>query len=353
MRLILLLLTFCTVAATQAQDYLWKFDFDYFFDNREYKESSFTGPQTLNGIWITPAGGISWDSTHTIMAGVDLLKIPGMKHAVDKVDLTLYYQYQTPKTIFRAGSFPRRDALNNYSDFFFNDSVNYFMPLMQGLFWQIGRERNFFNAWMDWTGYATPENRESFFLGFSGKVAKGSLFADFQSYLYHYAGTKPGNSLYGVSEQMQGVASLGIEFDSRKNFKGLLSAGVFAGIERDRKADEDHKPIGFISRANIEYSGIGTENTLYAGDPRMRFYNRYGGDLYWGTPFLQGSAYLQSKLYVRLLESDRVKVRLNGNLHFTEGNVLFQQTLTVSASIDNFTNNSRKGTVYPWMRVFQ
>jgi hypothetical protein len=37
----------------------------------------------------------------------------------------------------------------------------------------------------------------------------------------------------------------------------------------------------------------------------------------------------------------------------TEGNILFQQSLTLSASIDNFRNNSGKATVYPWMRIFR
>ncbi|MDD4777792.1 MAG: hypothetical protein PHV53_05825 [Fermentimonas sp.] len=353
MRFLLLLLTFCSIVSIQAQDYMWKLGLDYFFDNREYEKSSYIEPQTLNGIWFTPSGGITWDSAHTIVGGVDLLKIPGMKKAIDKVDITLFYQYNAPNTFFRAGSFPRRDVLSNYSDFFFSDSVNYFTPLMQGLFWQIGKERNFFNAWMDWTGYATPENRESFFIGFSGKTARGILFGDFQSYLFHYAGTNPGNPIYGVSEQMQGIASIGVEFESANSLKGLLSVGVFAGIERDRKADIVHKPVGFISRANLEFWGIGTENTFYTGDPRMRFYNQYGRYLYWGTPFLQGTSYLKSKFYIRFMETDRVSIQLNGNLHFTEGNVLFQQTLTLSASIDNITKDSNKRTVYPWMRIFQ
>lgn len=353
MRIILILLTFCSALTLHAQDYIWKLGFDYFFDNREYEKSSFTDPQTLNGIWINPAGGISWDSVHTIAAGVDLLKIPGMGKAIDKVDLSIYYQYKTNKVLFRAGSFPRKEALSNYSDFFFSDSVSYFKPLMQGLFWQIGKDRNFFNAWMDWTGYATPENRENFFLGFSGKTSKGILFGDFQSYLFHYAGTNPRNPEYGVSEQMQVMSTVGIEFDKINSLRCLLSAGVFAGIERDRMTGVAHKPVGFVSKANLEFWGIGTENTIYSGDPRMRFYSQFGGDLYWGTPFLQGNTYLQSKFYIRFMESEMIKIRLNGNLHFSEGNMLYQQTLTLSASIDNFTKYRSKGVIYPWMKIFQ
>ena len=201
----------------QAQQYRWKVGFDYFFDNQEYERSSFIDPQTMNGIRLRPLGGIAWDSLHTVVAGGDLLKIPGTKAAVDKVELTLYYQYKTPNILFQAGAFPRKEVLPNYSDFFFKDSVNNFMPLMRGLFWQIGKERQFFNMWMDWTGYATATERENFYVGFSGKMAHHLFFVDFQSYLFHYAGTHPGNPVYGVSEQLQGMTSLGVEYVSENS----------------------------------------------------------------------------------------------------------------------------------------
>lgn len=343
----------CIIPALHAQEYRWRVGVDYFFDNREYEKSSFTDSQTLHGVWLDMLGGIMWDSTHTIYAGVNLLKIPGMNKAVNKTDMTLYYQYKGSKTLFRAGAFPRKEVLSNYSDFFFRDSVNHFMPLMQGIFLQIGRDGNFFNAWMDWTGYATANTRESFYLGFSGKIAKGIFFGDFQSYLFHYAGTLPENPAYSVSEQMQGMASVGLECEAANSFKGLLSAGIFAGVERDRKAEESYKPVGFTARADAELYGIGTENRFYTGDARMRLFPVHGSNLYWGTPFLRGSTYLQSKWYIRLLESNHVSAQINCNLHFSEGHILFQQTLSVTANIGNFSNLTKKRVVYPWMRIFR
>jgi len=342
-----------SLLSLQAQEYRWRLGFEYFFDNQEYEKSSYIDPQTMNGIWLQPLAGISWDSAHALLGGVNLLKIPGTDEVADKAELVLYYQYETPKVLFRAGSFSSIEALPNYSDFFFSDSVNNFMPLMQGFFWQIGKERNFFNAWMDWTGYATPEARENFFLGLSGKVSKGIFFGDFQSYLFHYAGTHPGNPAYGVSEHMQLMTSAGIEYESENSFNGLFSVGLLAGLERDRKADLSYSPVGFTARADASFWGFGTENTFYVGDARMRLYSQYGSELYWGNPFLRGSAYLQSKWYVGLIETERVSARLNCNLHFTEGNMLFQQTLSVSASIDNFSRPERRTARYPWMKIFQ
>ena len=173
---VFVLFTLYMLPSLHAQEYWWKLGFDYFFDNQEYAKSSFTDPQTMNGIWLNSLAGISWDSTHTIYGGVNLLKIPGMKEAVDKVDVTLYYQYETPKVLLRAGAFPRKEVLPNYSDFFFKDSVNHFMPLMQGIFWQTGGKRNFFNACMDGLDrICHSRSPGEFFRGVFGKSLQGYI----------------------------------------------------------------------------------------------------------------------------------------------------------------------------------
>ncbi len=352
-RILCIVVFLLTAVTSPAQELQWSTGMDYFFDNMEYKRSPYADARTLQGIWLNAMGGVAWDSAHTLVAGVNLLKMPGMHHAVDKAEVTLYYHYENDKVQFRAGAFPRREVLSNYSDFFFRDSVNQFMPLMQGIFWQLGSEDNFFNAWMDWTGYSTAEARESFFLGFSGKASKGLFFADFQSTLFHLAGNYPNDGRYGVSEVIQGIASAGLEYSSANHFRVMGSAGLFAGIERDRKAEETSRPIGFTARLDAEYMGFGTENIFYAGDPRMRLFGTYGSQLYSGTPFLQGGHYLQSKWYVRLIETERAALRLNSNLHLSEGELYFQQTLALSLAIGTLERQNSRRREYPWMRIFQ
>ena len=85
----------------------------------------------------------------------------------------------------------------------------------------------------------------------------------------------------------------------------------------------------------------------------MRLYPEYGTELYWGNPFLRGNTYLQSKWYVNVMETERVSARLNCNLHFSEGNLLFEQALNVSLSIDNFSKLGKRTARYPWMQFFQ
>ncbi len=350
-RLLLLFSVFLSYFPAHAQEYNWGVNFDYFFDNTEYGKSSHMDSETMNGIWIAPIGSIIWDNRHSVNAGVNLLKIPGMEMVIDKAHVTMYYQYKTDKILFRAGSFSRRDVLGNYNNFFFKDSVNNFMPLMQGIFWQMGNNDNFFNAWFDRTGYATPTKREHFFVGLSGKFSRGLFFADFQSYMFHYSNTRPSTPGLGVSENLQMQASVGLQYAHQNSLLGLISVGTLLGYERDRRFENEfYKPVGFVMRGDLEYAGIGTRNILYVGDNRQRLADTSGSELYWGTQFLREKFYLENEWYIRLIESERIKARFNCNLHFSEGNVMFQQMLTVSASIGNSIGNSK--IVYPWMEIF-
>lgn len=83
--LFFLVVFFCSLV--YAQEYRWKLGFDYFFDNTEYGKSSFIDSETMNGIWFNPMGSVGWREKHSICAGVNLLKIPGMDKMIDKADV--------------------------------------------------------------------------------------------------------------------------------------------------------------------------------------------------------------------------------------------------------------------------
>lgn len=349
----IILLTLLTSHTIQAQEYSWKVGLNYFFDNTEYKKSSFIDSESMNGIWLTPQVGISWNNKHSINGGINLFKIPGMDKAIDKVDITMHYQYQTPSILFKAGSFPRSEVLSHYNNFFFKDSINNFTPQMLGIFFQIGDSNNYFNAWFDRTGYATPTKHEHFFVGLSGKASKGMVYIDFQSYMYHLANTKPATPGEGVSENLQLQTTLGINYSHSNGFKGVIAVGALLGYERDRRfEDQRYKPVGLVVRGDAEIWGIGTKNLFYVGDARMQMADTFGGRLYWGTQFLQSSPYLKSEWYIKLIETNLVKLRFNLNLHYSEKNVMLQQMLTLSASIDNKGIKNKNSTKYPWMKIF-
>lgn len=334
-RIALVLLLFCSISV-YSQNYHWGLDLDYFFDNTEYDKSTYLDAGTMHGVWLNPEGAISWDNSNSINVGINLLLIPGNKKTLEKVDLTMYYQYELGRSLFRVGAFPRSEVLSNYDTFFFKDSVNNFIPQMQGAFWQIGKDRNFVNAWLDWTGSASRQVNENFFIGLSGKISKDIFFADFQSYMFHRALTKPAIDGEGVSENMQMQIMGGVEYESVSGFKGLAAVGTLMGYERDRRFEgSKYTPVGFSAKLNAEYWGIGTKNSLYIGDSRMKLYNSFGDKLYWGTQFLRGGSYLKSEWYLKLIENSSVSVNFNLNMHLSQSKLYFQQMLTVTASIGN------------------
>ena len=343
-----------SLKAEDTKEYLWNVELQYFFNNNEFADSPHALKQTWAGTWLNTLGGISWDDSHTIFGGVNILNIPGTHRAVNKANLTLFYRHQTDRFHFRVGSFNREDVLGDiYCDFFFGDSIDLFVPQMHGVFFQIGRGRNFFNAWLDWTGMPTETQRESFKFGFSGRASYQSLFGEFQSYINHLAGTAPFHeSQIGVSEQIQILASLGAEFDTKIGFEGSVSAGVLAGVERIRREQLSYSPVGFVARANVEFWGIESKNTIYLGDPRMKFFYREGNHLYWQNPFLKGSSYVQSEWSIRLLETSFARAEFSYILNFSGGVMMHQQMFKVSANVGNWRRESTE-TAFPWARIFR
>lgn len=327
-----------------AQTFQWKAGLNYFFDNTEYAKSTLTKDKTMAGVHFSPEIGVKWDSLHTIFVGTDLLKISGSRNIIDIAQPIAYYRFQNPKVSFYAGAFPRSELLSNYSDLFFQDSINYYRPTLQGFFWQAGKKNSYFNLWLDWTGHETATNRETFFIGASAYKKSGLFFADFQSYLFHFANTHPRTPSFNVSDNMLAQFSVGANYSNLSGLDTLLfSVGVLAGYERDRGvANGIHTPIGAVVRLNAEYYGFGTQNTLYAGNPRNIFYSNYNNDMYWNNPFLRSGFYLQSKWYLNVIRSQFVNGKLSMNLHFSEGKVMFEQTFTVKALLDGSVKTNIK-----------
>ena len=338
------------------QELTWKLGYNYFFDNAEYSESSYNMSQTMHGMNLMPEIGLKLDDKQTVFAGINLLKVFGEPSFTHTEDFLAYYQYKTPNVKFRAGAFPKEDLLDNYSTFFFKDSIRYFRPVMHGLYLKMNNKNNdFLNVWMDWTGYGSKSIRESFFVGASGLKRRGLIFAEMQSYLFHYANTPPTTESLNVSEQFQMHISLGASYTNDAGLDTLqFAVGGLVGLERDRGVSEDFdKPIGLTMRFNVEYNGLGTDNIAYFGNQRMSFYDRLGSDLYWGTPFLRGKSYVESKWYARIIKSDRVNANIGLNMHMSEKQLLFQQTITLSVNINKQRDTKQHtNNMFPLMNFF-
>jgi hypothetical protein len=326
-----------------AQNIMWKAGVNYFFDNTEFARSTIAKDQTMTGVHFKPEIGLSWDSIHSFYIGTDLLKTSGSQNYIDAIHPLAYYQYKTSKSALYAGAFPRAELLSNYSDLFFQDSINYFRPTIQGLFWQLGENNSYFNLWLDWTGHQTVTDRETFFVGASAHKKLNHFFTDFQSYMFHFSNTRPSNPTFSVCDNILAHLSVGVDYSNKQGLDTLLFAvGILGGVERERSSADGHTPLGIVLRGNMEYKGFGTQNTFYAGDPRMVLYDKYGTGLYWNNPFLRSNYYLESKWYLHVIQSQFVQGKLALKLHYSQGQLMFEQVFSLNASLNNLSKKPTK-----------
>ncbi|MFV0390482.1 MAG: hypothetical protein ACK5KP_01130 [Paludibacteraceae bacterium] len=352
LRIILLVLSLSFLSS--AQELKWDTGLDFFFDNTEFSRSRLAIDQTMTGVRLSQEIGWMFDENHSILGGISAQRSLATSDFTDKIDLMAYYQLKDENTLFKAGAFKRSNLLDDYSNFFFQDSIGYYKQTIEGLYLRKGDDRQFFKLWLDWTGLQSETERESFFIGASAYKEFGKLFfADFQSYMYHFATTRPNPNHLSVSDNLLGQLSVGVDYSNKRGLNKLkLSAGVLAGYERDRHFMDDFKtPIGLVIRADAEYRRFGIENLFYYGQKRMTLYEQYGNQLYWATPFLRSSDYLQNKLYWNAIDTKHVKGQLSMKTHVSEGSVYFEQVFTLNASINN---DRPKVTRQPniWERLF-
>jgi hypothetical protein len=141
----------------------------------------------MSGIQLVPEIGFKWDSSHFAGAGVNLLHEFGSGEPVDNLYLTAYYEYRKKPFRFLMGAFPRNNVLDKYPRIFFQDSISYYRPNVNGIFWEIHSGKDYLNVWLDWTGRQSSEVREAFFIGLSGKYNLGVFYLQHFDYMFHFA----------------------------------------------------------------------------------------------------------------------------------------------------------------------
>ena len=319
----------------------WRAGLFTFFDNAEFGGSSVQIPQTMAGVRFAPELNIGFDSIHSIVVGINLLHEYGSNKAIGDLTPTTYYRYSGKPFTFTVGAFPRDFALDRYPRIFFRDSVTYYHPEMYGILWQYSGDRLYANIWLDWTSRQSPEMREAFFVGFSGKYAPGIFYVQHFSYMYHFAGKMDPVIDEALHDNLLFLTSFGIDYSHRTIFEKLeINAGWVAGLDRAR-ADNTGWILNtaFLSEARIEYKRLGIFNTFFTGNGHMYFYEKHDNELYWGDPFYRAYTYDRSDFYLDFIKKDMVSARIIYSLHFTERTMYHQQALKVSVNLNNIKRN--------------
>ena len=291
---------------------VWGASFDFFFDNREYKNLTTNWSQSLFGARINPEIGVTWDGRHSLMMGVSLLANFGAKPFEVDNEIFGYYQYISPRFRAYAGVVPRSRMIGEYSGAFFSDSVKYYDPNLTGLLLQYMGGRGYVEFGCDWNSMFSKTTREKFLLFSAGRLGLGArqlFYLGYNLTMYHHAGwdssDEPDPTVGdGVVDNVLIEPFVGVDFTRIAPTMQELSlrVGWINAFQNDRAYVGDYvTPGGVQIEAHVQKWNFGIHNTLYAGDNLQPYYVApapgldYGPGLYWGEPF-----YRTDNIYDRL-----------------------------------------------------
>lgn len=320
-----------------AQDFNWRLDLFSFFDNTEFGGSKVKIPQTMAGIMVAPEVGLNWDTIHRVNVGVNLMHEYGSPNPIDKFYPTGYYEFSRGAQRFVMGAFPRARVIGDYPRLFFQDSISYYRPNINGIFWEFRKQKNYVNVWLDWTGRQSKTVNEAFFIGLSGRYNLGIFYLQHFNYMFHLAGKMDPVVEESLHDNLLFSTSLGIDLQGKTFFRTLTAnAGWIARLERSRADNTGWiKLNGFQMEARAEYKCFGLFNTFYAGDDMMYFYAQRGTDLYWGDQVYRANIYNRSDFYVIFLQRRTVNIELTFALHFLESQVYNEELLKVIVNLNS------------------
>jgi len=332
---ILSLLIISNIAVAQEKN--WRVDLFSFFDNTEFGNSKVTIPQTMAGVMVAPEAGMLWDSIHKVNIGVNLMHEYGSPKAIDRFYPTAYYEFNRGFQKFTMGAFPRMRVIGNYPRLFFSDSITYYRPNINGIFWEFRKDNNYLNVWLDWTGRQSKTMNEAFFIGSSGRYNFGIFYIQQFGYMFHLAGKMDPVVNEALHDNLLFNPSVGIDLKGKSIFSTLeANAGWVTRFERSRADNTGWiKLNGFLSEVRLEYKWLGFFNTFYAGDGMMYFYAQRGNDLYWGDPVYRARSYDRSDFYIIFMKRQSVNIDLTFSFHYLENRIYNEQMLKVFVNLNS------------------
>jgi hypothetical protein len=360
---LLLSLLLTVVALGRDSVLLYRADVRSFFDNKPYYGSAYQTPQTQAGTRLAPQLGLSWDNQrHRVLAGVNAMHEWGSDKLTDDIVPIAYYEFNSSDFRFMTGAFPMRQAVIRYPRMFYKGMLYNYRPVMNGVFWEFHRRKNYVNAWLDVTSRQTDTRRKALVAGWSGRAGYGDFYAQHFGYMGYFADAKkplPYDETGGTHDNGLLLVQAGIDLAERTGLDKLdVNVGWAAGLERERTGDSRwHLLNGFLTELKVEYRGLGIFNTFYGGSGQQYF----AADpahaaanepvlLYWGDAFYRAPTYDRLNCYIIFFDTDIVQVQALYALQFVERKVYHQQLLNVSFVFDNIKKGKIKPYQYLWDR---
>lgn len=320
-----------------AQKLEWEVGLHSFFDNTEFAGAEVQDDQTMAGVRLSPELGLSFDTVHRIHAGISAMQEFGSTKSVDHFVPIAYYNYTGRLFSFHMGAFPRKHAVEKYPRVFFQDSINYYRPVMTGFVLNMEKDKSNFNLWLDWTSRQTTSQRETFFAGWSGRWQWRDFYLQHFGYMFHYAKMKHAPEGQFIHDNCLFLTSAGMDLAEKTVLQKLqFNAGWLLGFEDNRGTTDWLKHHALLVEAEAEYRGIGLKNSFYAGERQMYFYAAEGNKLYWGDPIYRAELYNRTDISLVFFDTGKVNLKFVNTLHLLKSGVYHEHGLYACIELNNY-----------------
>jgi len=306
-----------------AQDFEWNAGFDGFLDNREY--FSIENPQTIFGSRLRGEIGGSLNGVHRLRGGLNFLFEFGSDPYVQRPDITMYYELDQKPYNFLIGAFPRRDLLD-FPLALLSDTLHYYRPNIQGVYFGFNRDWGYQNVFIDWTSRQTDTLPERFIVGFSGEAHFGMFYYNHHLMMGHFAGS-------ALDEHNSLRDNGGFDLNVGTNLSALVPLdtlifhiGTLVSLDRDRQYYLNWKtPAGFTVGGMVMWKGLGLEGLYYRGE---------GHTFLYGDPFYRLKQYGRLNVFWAPFRSGAVRGKINVAFHFANGQVDYSPQILLSIDLD-------------------
>ena len=325
-------------------DFLWDIDFSATFDNRE-GDGKHSAAETYFLTGLSPEVGIKFTDKDRIMGGAVWIQPVENTIKNGRIYPTLYYRHEGEKWKFSMGMFPMSQLREPLPGFLWSDSLTYFQKNLRGALVQFQNQNGFFDAYIDWRGIQSKNQREAFNIVFHGEaqLKNKMLLAGGYALLNHLAKSVENNEGQFVVDNLMFNPYLGLDLTQKVNLDSLtLKAGAVIGLDRDRKNGKWEVPSGFLMEVMGEWKFLGLRNSLYAGGKLFPLYGQFGSLLYQGEPYYSSSFYDRLDIYGKIYHNQYVELEAQLNFNFTKSNFMFYQRLLLNVNIGNFGSHALK-----------
>lgn len=278
--------------------------FDHILDNREYF-TEYGVPQTIFGARINPGVFFTFDSVHSIHAGINYMYEFGGELLGVTPQLDIYYRYHTEQLQMKFGSFPRRGTME-YPLFLLTDSLDYYRPNIEGASVRYSWDWGTVHGWVDWTGRSSPDTRESILAGFDAKIRMWIFYLAPMATRYHLARTTiPGDNTR-IRDDGAILVLAGIDLSDMLFFDQLDFTSGLATTYKKSGTPFYQWYNGWFSKLDMKYWIFGFRGTYYFGDP---------SPLVYGEPLYSYGNYARIDLYADPFRNPRISSKFAWNFH--------------------------------------